>query len=117
MRNVARIKLGYYPLPPSEGMHLRRLLRFPTEAASVLDPCAGTGAALEQITNAAQVDRYAVELDAERARQAQSAGKKPLEGTLFAVISKVERFSLLYLTPPYDSEVGPSGNKRMKFLF
>src|ERR1700693_2192080 len=58
MRNVARIKLGYYPLPPSEGDRIRRLLKFPTEAASVLDPCAGTGAALEQITHAAEADRY-----------------------------------------------------------
>jgi len=117
MRNVARIKLGYYPLPPSEGMRFRRLLRFPAEAASVLDPCAGTGAALEQITNAAVVDRYAVELDAERARQAETAGIKTIQGNLFDVHSKVERFSLLYLNPPYDSEVGSSGNKRMEFLF
>jgi len=117
MRNVARIKLGYYPLPPSEGIRLRQLLRFPTEVASVLDPCAGTGAALEQITNDAQVDRYAVELDAERARQAQTAGIKTIQGNLFDVHSKVERFSLLYLNPPYDSEVGSSGNKRMEFLF
>jgi tRNA1(Val) A37 N6-methylase TrmN6 len=117
MRNVARIKLGYYPLPSSEGVRIGRLLKFPTEATSVLDPCAGTGAALEQITNAAQVDRYAVELDAERARQAQTAGLKTIQGNLFDVHSKVERFSLLYLNPPYDSEVGLSGNKRMEFLF
>jgi tRNA1(Val) A37 N6-methylase TrmN6 len=117
MRNVARIKLGYYPLPPSEGVRIGRLLKFPTEPASVLDPCAGTGAALEQITNAAQADRYAVELDAERARQAQAAGIKTIQGNLFDVQSKVERFSLLYLNPPYDSEVGSSGNKRMEFLF
>jgi len=117
MRNVARIKLGYYPLPPSEGVRIRRLLKFPTEAASVLDPCAGTGAALEQITNAAMADHYAVELDAERARQAQTAGIKTIQGNLFDVHSKVERFSLLYLNPPYDSEVGSSGNKRMEFLF
>jgi hypothetical protein len=50
MRNVARIKLGYYPLPPDEGSRLRQLLNFPTDPASVLDPCAGTGAALLQLT-------------------------------------------------------------------
>jgi predicted RNA methylase len=117
MRNVARIKLGYYPLPPSEGARIGRLLKFPSEAASVLDPCAGTGAALEQITHAAVADRYAVELDAERARQAQTAGIRAIQSNIFDVHSKVERFSLLYLNPPYDSEVESSGNKRMEFLF
>ena len=29
----------------------------------------------------------------------------------------VESFSLLYLNPPYDSEVASFGNKRMEFLF
>ena len=68
MRNVARIKLGYYPLPPDEGTRLRQLLNYPTDAVSVLDPCAGTGAALVQLTDNANINRYAVELDAERAR-------------------------------------------------
>jgi hypothetical protein len=68
MRNVARIKLGYYPLPPAEVERLRRLLNFPSEPASVVDPCAGTGAAIEQLTDDANTKRYAIELDAERAR-------------------------------------------------
>ena len=71
MRNVARIKLGYYPLPPAEGSRLRQLLCFPPGPTSVLDPCAGTGAALAQLTENTNVTRYAVELDAERARQAK----------------------------------------------
>jgi hypothetical protein len=117
MRNVARIKLGYYPLPVAEGTRLRQLLRFPSEAASVLDPCAGAGAALRQLTSGTSVERHAVELDADRARQAQDAGIQTIQGNIFDVQSKVERFSLLYLNPPYDSEVGSSGNKRMELLF
>ncbi len=31
--------------------------------------------------------------------------------------AKVETFSLLYLNPPYDSEIGSLGNQRMEFLF
>jgi hypothetical protein len=81
MRNVARIKLGYYPLPTDEGSRLRQPLNYPSDSVSVLDPCAGTGAALLRIT------------------------------------AKVESFSLLYLNPPYDSEVSSFGNKRMEFLF
>lgn len=117
MRNVARIKLGYYPLPRAEGLRLRQLLNFPSVPTSVLDPCAGTGAALIQLTEGANVARYAVELDAERAREAKDAGVQTIHANLFDVQAKVESFSLLYLNPPYDSEVASSGNKRMEFLF
>ncbi|MGC2504942.1 MAG: DUF6094 domain-containing protein, partial [Silvibacterium sp.] len=74
MRNVGRIKLGYYPLPDAEGTRLRNLLQYPAEAASILDPCVGTGAALMQLTESALVSRYGVELDADRALEATAAG-------------------------------------------
>ena len=117
MRSVARIKLGYYPLPPAEGSRLRQLLSFPSEPSSVLDPCAGTGAALVQLTENASVARYAVELDTERARMANDVGIQTIHANLFDVHSRVESFSLLYLNPPYDSEVASFGNKRMELLF
>jgi hypothetical protein len=63
---VARIKLGYYPLPPAEGARLRRLLDF-NAGASAVDPCAGTGAALHQLTQGVEVKKHGVELDAGRA--------------------------------------------------
>jgi 16S rRNA G966 N2-methylase RsmD len=117
MRSVARIKLGYYPLPSAEGSRLRFLLNFSHEPTSVLDPCAGTGAALLQLTDDANVSRYAVELDADRARLARDAGIQTTHANLFDVHAKVETFSLIYLNPPYDSEVASFGNKRMEFLF
>ena len=39
-RSAARLKMGYYPLPESEGAKLRELLSF-TGPASVIDPCVG----------------------------------------------------------------------------
>ena len=65
-RNVSRIKLGYYPLSPAEGTRLRNLLDF-EPGASAVDPCAGTGATLHQLTEGADVDKHGVELDAGRA--------------------------------------------------
>jgi Uncharacterised methyltransferase family (DUF6094) len=117
MRNVARIKLGCYPLPPDEGSRLRQLLSYPSDPVSALDPCAGTGAALLQLTDNANANRYAVELDAERARQAKDAGIDTIHANIFDVTAKVESFSLLYLNPPYDSEVSSFGNQRMELLF
>jgi predicted RNA methylase len=117
LRAVARIKLGYYPLPLDEGVRLRQILQFPAESASVLDPCAGTGATLLQITESANVERYAVELDAQRAQTTRDSGADTIHGNLFDVQAKSGSFSLLYLNPPYDSEVASFGNKRMELLF
>src|ERR1017187_4997392 len=116
MRNVARLKMGYYPLPEAEGVKLRSLLSF-TESASVIDPCVGQGTALHLVTTDAQVRRYGVELDAERARIASANGIETIQGNAFDAIAKPESFSLLYLNPPYDSEIGPVANSRMERLF
>jgi Uncharacterised methyltransferase family (DUF6094) len=116
MRNAGRLKLGYYPLPQEEGIRLRGLLHF-IEQASVLDPCAGTGAALLQITSATQSNRYAVELDGERALECAASDIATIQGSVFDTHSRVESFSLLYLNPPYDSEIGPMANQRMEYLF
>jgi len=116
MRSAARLKMGYYPLPESEGKKLRALLSF-ASPASVIDPCVGQGTALELVTSDAPVRRYGIELDAERARIASSKGIETIQGNTFDAIAKPESFSLLYLNPPYDSEIGTIGNRRMEAVF
>jgi len=115
-RSVARLKMGYYPLPEREGARIRELLTF-TGPASVIDPCVGQGTALDLVTRGADVRRYGVELDAERALAASALGIKTTQGNTFDTIAKPETFSLLYLNPPYDSEIGPIANSRMERLF
>jgi hypothetical protein len=115
-RNVSRIKLGYYPLPPAEGARLRTLLAF-ERGASAVDPCAGTGAALHQLTEGADIEKHGVELDAGRAAAACTSGIATVHGNLFNTIGKAESFSFLYLNPPYDSEIDSAANKRMEYLF
>ncbi len=116
MRNAARLKMGYYPLPPSEGLKLRSLLTY-TQMASVIDPCVGKGTAFHLITSDAIVRRYGIELDAERARIARASGIETIQGNTFDAIAKPESFSLLYLNPPYDSEIGSIANRRMEAVF
>ena len=77
--------------------------------ASVIDPCVGQGTALQLVTSDAPVRRYGIELDAERARIASSKGIETIQGNTFDAIAKPESFSLLYLNPPYDSEIGTIG--------
>jgi uncharacterized methyltransferase DUF6094 len=116
MPNVARLKMGYYPLPEPEGLKLRSLLSF-DGPASVIDPCVGQGTALHLVTSDAQVWRYGVELDAERARIAGANGIETIQGNAFDAIARSESFSLLYLNPPYDSEIGSIANRRMEAVF
>ncbi|MBW4040248.1 MAG: class I SAM-dependent methyltransferase [Acidobacteria bacterium] len=116
MRHVARLKMGYYPLPESEGAKLRALLSF-SRPASVIDPCVGKGTALQLVTSDAEVRRYGIELDAERARIARMNGIETVQGNTFDAMARPESFSLLYLNPPYDSEIGSMANRRMEAVF
>jgi len=116
MRSAARLKMGYYPLPESEGVKLRSLVTY-TQPASVIDPCVGQGTALQLVTRDAPVRRYGIELDCERTRISSSQGIETIHGNTFDAIVKPESFSLLYLNPPYDSEIGTIGNRRMEAVF
>lgn len=119
MRAIARQKLGYYPLPPKEAARIRCFLEFPTQAgqSTVLDPCVGSGAALAEITSGAAAEKHGVELDSFRAEAARSLVDAVVQGNCFDVQCAVETFSLLFLNPPYDFEVGERRNQRMESLF
>jgi Uncharacterised methyltransferase family (DUF6094) len=116
-RISSRLKLSYYPLAGGEAARIRNHLQFPNESASVLDPCAGTGAALRALTDAATVRRYGIELDAHRAEQACPLLDEVIQGSAFDTHAPVESFSLLYLNAPYDFEIGEGKNRRMERLF
>ena len=115
-RSAARLKMGFFPLPESEARKIHSLLSFPF-ACSVIDPCAGRGTALNVITEGAQVERHGIELDTRRAEEAAATGIRMIQGNVFDTHAKVERFSLLYLNPPYDSEINLTGNRRMERMF
>ena len=115
-RSAARLKMGYFPLPEEEARKIGPLLSF-SGPCSVLDPCAGKGTAFNLITAGAPVARFGVELDTSRAEEAAKSGIRMIQGNAFDAQSKVESFSLLYLNPPYDSEIDLSGNRRMERLF
>ena len=115
-RSAARLKMGFFPLPESEARKIHSLLSFPFPC-SVIDPCAGQGTALNLITEGAQVERHGIELDTRRAEQAAATGIRMIQGNVFDTHAKVESFSLLYLNPPYDSEINLTGNRRMERMF
>src|SRR5271157_1656906 len=115
-RNASRLKLGYYPLVSGEAQRIRRYLEFPPECA-VLDPCAGTGAALRLLTGETRARRYGIELDSFRTTEAGHALDEVVQGSVFDTHCPVESFSLLYLNPPYDDEISDGRNRRMEGVF
>ena len=61
MRLIAKVKLGFYPLPVAEGQRIRRFLRFPGTSCAAIDPCIGDGVAFAALTNDAPVLRYGID--------------------------------------------------------
>ena len=66
-RPFARLKLGYYPLPAEEARNIRSLLIF-SDLYAAIDPCAGDGSALLEITNGTKAHLAAIEIDADRVK-------------------------------------------------
>ena len=116
MRNAARIKLGYYPLPVEEACNIRSLL-VPSAPYSAIDPCVGDGTALTELTWNTSAHLAGIELDADRAAASTQNGIATVHGSAFECRVLAESCSLLYLNPPYDTEVGPHSNKRMELVF
>ena len=117
MRLPGRERLGFYPLPIAEAERLRRFLVFPDKPCCALDPCVGEGAAFAEIASDKNVQRCGVELDAGRAEQARTSGIEVIHGNCFDVQCPVESFSLIYLNPPYDFEIGEEKSQRLEKLF
>ncbi len=115
-RQAARLKLGYFPLVEAEAKRIRQFLHFP-ETCAALDPCAGTGRALQLIAGETRARLYGIELDSYRANEAASMLDQVVQGSIFKARSPVESYSLLYLNPPYDDEVHEDRSRRSEAVF
>jgi Uncharacterised methyltransferase family (DUF6094) len=98
-RPIARLKLGYFPLPIEEAQNIRALL-LPTAPYAAIDPCVGDGTALLEITKDTDAHLAAIELDTDRASAAVQRGIATVHGSAFECRVPAESCSLLYLNPP-----------------
>src|ERR1700674_5567472 len=121
MRQAAQTKMGFYPIPPEVVALIVARLRPPAEPWTMLDPCAGEGAAVEQLmvgTNCRPEDVYAVELDESRGRV--RAARVRTSGVLapcsfFGTTASRGQLSLAYVNPPFDEEIGGGGRVEEAF--
>lgn len=100
---------GYFPTPPEVVARIATMLRPAAHggrvAVRLLDPCAGTGAALQQLAAAIGGESYGVELEADRYEEAAQHLDHALPGSAFSARIEEGAFSCLFLNPPYDLDL------------
>jgi SAM-dependent methyltransferase len=116
-RLASQAKMGYYPMPVHSLSLIAQRLKAvethcPHDRIQMLDPCCGTGEALE--TLAVRLwpmgVTYGIELDTERAAEATHQLQHVLQGSIFgAQIEPPGSFGLLWLNPPYEHD--PCGER------
>ena len=112
MRSAAHLKMGYYPLPESEGKGLRALLSF-AGPASVIDACVGQGTALKLVTIDFLSGAAASNFMPSALASPDPKASRPCQGNTFDTIVKPEPFSLLFLNPTLANR---QSNTRVAFL-
>ncbi len=111
-RLMNNIRLGYYPTDPDNISLILRGVQFPDGVTTnLLDPCCGCGKALRQIAQGNGCYTYGVELDENRAEEAQTRLHRVGFGSFFHSHISHEAFHLLFLNPPYLSVLNESGGR------
>lgn len=115
MRLAGQQRGGFYPIPPSALLRAMEHVSF-IGSPTVLDPCAGEGAALALLRDRFNARPYAIELDEGRS--------ETLKGVIPDAVCPASAFGtkvygyvdMLYLNPPYDNELGGGSRVEQQFL-
>jgi len=119
-RLMNNVRMGYYPTDLDHINHMVRGVAFPEGiVTNLLDPCCGCGIALRKLATGNNCYTYGVELDEDRAEQAQDQLHRVGVGSFFHSAISHEAFHLLFLNPPYlhvFKEGGGSARSEKLFL-
>jgi len=118
-RLMNNVRMGYYPTQPDHISHMVRGIAFPEGVVTnLLDPCCGCGLALRKLATGNNCMTYGVEMDEDRAEQAQDQLHRVGVGSFFHSTISHEAFHLLFLNPPYISVLKEGGgSSRSEKLF
>ncbi|MFH1564049.1 MAG: DUF6094 domain-containing protein, partial [Nitrospirota bacterium] len=124
MRPQGQAKAGFYPTPPKVtsliASHIK--LQDKEKLYRYIDPCAGEGIGLRQLTDLLQGfgnpknETYGIELDAGRALKAKVNLTRCISCDFFTVRTSRQAYSLILLNPPYDSSGDETQRLEHKFL-
>lgn len=125
-RLMSQVKMGYYPTPKEVLIDIASKFELKSGlGCNILDPCCGEGDALEilkkNIKGGELIRTYGIELDRNRYLKAKKKVDRILNAdALNEVAIEDEKFSLLFLNPPYDdgeSEGEYDERKRLEVSF
>lgn len=113
MRLAAQVRGGFYPAHEKAVAHAATFLQTPlNEPFTMLDPCAGEGAALRQLGELLRCPpamTYAIELDDDRAatlRASMPDAHVLAPADFFGCRASFGSFSFVWLNPPFDYSYG-----------
>jgi hypothetical protein len=123
-RQEADKKLGFYPASPEAITAILKHLALADQTGTpvhILDPCAGEGAAINQIAEGLKVDQenvFCVELDQQRAdkvRELMPDANVVGPASYMGVLVSAASMGLVYCNPPFTDEFG--GGRREELVF
>ena len=116
MRLEGRSKAGFYPTPNHIVENIAKyLIANQPDRHRILDPCCGTGEALEIIARTLGIkESYGIELDRKRANLSKTRLNKVINESYKHLCTPDKAYSLLFLNPPYDSD---TEYKRLEYEF
>jgi predicted RNA methylase len=116
MRFAAQMRGGFYPAPPEVVAFASTFVRPPTDKPfSILDPCAGEGAAICQLAEMLVCPpelTYAIELDdgrTQKLRTTLSEANVLAPASFFGCRASYGSFSCIWLNPPFATVMAGSG--------
>jgi len=111
-RLMNNVRLGHYPTDLTHVGYIARSIVFPANTTvNLLDPCCGTGAALQRLALGSDSRCYGIELDDHRAEQAQQQLYRVGFGSFFGSNISPGAFHAVFLNPPYLSVLSESGSR------
>ncbi|OME78575.1 hypothetical protein BK120_22820 [Paenibacillus sp. FSL A5-0031] len=99
-----KVRMGNFETTDQDMICVRSLFQFPQASFSVADFCAGSGRALEILTEDSSAISFGIEPNEEKYMELRSRIPHALYGGYEECRISRDSFRLMYLNPPYDSD-------------
>lgn len=99
-----KVRMGNFETKDHDTLCIRSLLQFPKSAFSVADFCAGSGNALNVMTEGTEAVTFGIEPNEEKYLELRERANYALYGGYEECRISRDTFRLMYLNPPYDND-------------